>query len=387
MNLTNGQKIISIILIALIVLLLILLYIQSVDVAPTIEKVANEIETVVEKPKTLIEICSSYDVEYLKRDGNDIYVTFGFQLYDEDGSSNEIKIKNLINDLTDYFKANFHLIDEQNNININVFYKKTGDNEYFINNQIDFFETTDGKTYYDINNVDIVPQKNIYVSDPTLQILSVKSLRYSDLVKTLGEPVGTDEDGYLLFDDGNIRVSKYEESNMVRNMIYSEKYLNSFVSKIKDGYSLNAVVQAYGEPTFGSLNEGYVGYRNSDYYMFFYDDEISVYGYGYSSNIEFEKVLKQFRTDLDVKKLSLNVTSMWGGYYKHELDAENGNLYISYPSRGVEINIKNLNYKGITFYSNYFFTDELLEKIKNGEYTLNADEDFIHIVEQERVGK
>ena len=163
MNLTNGQKIISIILIALIVLLLILLYIQSVDVAPTIEKVANEIETVVEKPKTLIEICSSYDVEYLKRDGNDIYVTFGFQLYDEDGSSNEVKIKNLINDLTDYFKANFHLIDEQNNININVFYKKTGDNEYFINNQIDFFETTDGKTYYDINNVDIVPQKNIYV--------------------------------------------------------------------------------------------------------------------------------------------------------------------------------------------------------------------------------
>lgn len=387
MNLTKGQKIISIILIVLIIILGCLICLNVAEIEEDAADFANEVDLVTEKKESLIEILEEYDVEYLRRDSNRIYVTFNFQLYNEDGSSNEIKLKNLLNDLMDYFNSTFYIIDEKNDIDIKVFYRELGDNEVFINNKADFFDVTDGKTYYDVNNVKNTPVTNVYVVEDALSYITMKSLRYSDLVKRIGEPTGIDEDGYLLFDDGNIRVSKYEDANMIRNIIYSEKYLNAFVSKIEEGYSLEKVIEAYGEPTFGSLNEGYVGYRSSEFYLFFYEDEISVYGYGYTSNIEFEKLFEEYKVDYDIERLSSKLRAMWGGYHKYEMDVENKKLYITYPSRGVEVDINFKDLSGITFYSNYYFSDSLLEKIKNGDYTLKVDEDFIHIVEQERVGK
>lgn len=386
MNLTKGQKIISIILIILIIVLIYLIMLGASDIEESGE-IINEIEIVTEQKESLSEILAKFDVEYLKRDSNNIYVTFNFQLYNEDGSSNEIKLNNLINELMEYFNATFYLIDEKNNINIKVFYNEVGDDTIVINDKKDFFEQTDGKTYYDTSNVSIAPEKNIYVSDSTLQYITANNLRYTDLVKTLGEPIGTDEEGYLLFDEGDLRVSKYESTNMVRNMIYSGKYLNSVVSKIKEDYSLDVVLEAYGEPTFGGLEEGYLGYRSPEYYIFFHEDEVSIYGYGYSSNIELEKLLKEYLADRNLENLSFSIRALWRGYYKHELDVENGKLYLSYPSRGLEINIENNDSNGIIFYNNYYYSDSLLEDIKNGAYTLNADEDFIHIVEQERIGK
>ena len=56
-----------------------------------------------------------------------------------------------------------------------------------------------------------------------------------------------------------------------------------------------------------------------------------------------------------------------------------------YPAKGVEINLGYEDMKGITFYSNYYFTDAIKEKIQNGYFNLNADEDLIHIMEKRRV--
>lgn len=385
MKMNGSQKIISIILICLVIVLITLVYINSLDIVE--DETVNQVETVVKEKETLSEILAKYDVEYIKRDANKIYVTFNFQLYNEDGSSNELKLNNLLNELTNYFKSTYYIIDEKNGIDIKVFYSQNVGAEIFINNKKDFFEETDGKTYYDVNNIKNTLLTNVYVVEDALSYITMKSLRYSDLVDRIGEPIGTDEEGYLLFDDGDIRVSKYENANMVRNMIYSGKYLNSFVSKITEGYSLKKVVEVYGEPAFGSIDEGYVGYRTTEFYLFFYEDEISVYGYGYTSNIQFEKILQEYTLDYDIEKLSSTIRAMWRGYHKYEMDVENKKLYLTYPSRGVEIKIDSMDVTGITFYSNYYYSDGLINKIKNGDYTLKADEDFIHIVELERVEK
>ena len=385
MKMNGSQKIISIILICLVIVLITLVYINSLDIVE--DETVNQVETVVKEKETLSEILAKYDVEYIKRDANKIYVTFNFQLYNEDGSSNELKLNNLLNELTNYFKSTYYIINEKNGIDIKVFYSQNVGAEIFINNKKDFFEETDGKTYYDVNNIKNTLLTNVYVVEDALSYITMKSLRYSDLVDRIGEPIGTDEEGYLLFDDGDIRVSKYENANMVRNMIYSGKYLNSFVSKITEGYSLKKVVEVYGEPAFGSIDEGYVGYRTTEFYLFFYEDEISVYGYGYTSNIQFEKILQEYTLDYDIEKLSSTIRAMWRGYHKYEMDVENKKLYLTYPSRGVEIKIDSMDVTGITFYSNYYYSDGLINKIKNGDYTLKADEDFIHIVELERVEK
>ena len=72
-------------------------------------------------------------------------------------------------------------------------------------------------------------------------------------------------------------------------------------------------------------------------------------------------------------------------YYEAEYDEENQTLYMLYPAKGVEINLGYEDMKGITFYSNYYFTDAIKEKIQNGYFNLNADEDLIHIMEKRRV--
>ena len=279
MKITKSQKIISIILICLIIVLLGLIYLSSIVIEENAENVSVELAS--SQPETLSSILARYDVEYIERNSNKIYVKFNFQLYNEDGSSNEKKLNNLLNELMNFFQSTFYLIDEENDINITVFYSETGNTVVTINNKTNFFEVTDGKTYYDINNVKIVPSKNIYTTNDILSYLKVGSMRYSEIIEQLGEPIGIDENGYYLFDDGNIKVSKYESSNMVRNIVYSEKYLNQFVSKISDNYSIDKVYQEYGNPSFGGLNEGFLGYRNSDFYLFFYNDDISVYGYSY----------------------------------------------------------------------------------------------------------
>ena len=176
MKITKSQKIISIILICLIIVLLGLIYLSSIVIEENAEDVFVELAS--SQPETLSSILARYDVEYIERNSNKIYVKFNFQLYNEDGSSNEKKLNNLLNELMNFFQSTFYLIDEANDINITVFYSETGNTVITINNKTNFFEVTDGKTYYDINNVKIVPSKNIYTTNDILSYLKVGSMRY-----------------------------------------------------------------------------------------------------------------------------------------------------------------------------------------------------------------
>ena len=110
MKMNGSQKIISIILICLVIVLITLVYINSLDIVE--DETVNQVETVVKEKETLSEILAKYDVEYIKRDANKIYVTFNFQLYNEDGSSNELKLNNLLNELTNYFKSTYYIMED-----------------------------------------------------------------------------------------------------------------------------------------------------------------------------------------------------------------------------------------------------------------------------------
>ena len=92
----------------------------------------------------------------------------------------------------------------------------------------------------------------------------------------------------------------------------------------------------------------------------------------------------KYLADGDLAKFEKVTRVVWEGYHEYEYDAENESLLLTYPSKGVEINIKGNDPSGIIFYSNYYFTDELKETIKNGDFTLNKDEDLIQKTEMKR---
>ena len=229
--------------------------------------------------------------------------------------------------------------------------------------------------------------------------MQLYALDYSKFIKRYGQPTEQDEYGYYLFDEGNIRVALYNNNQKIRNIVYSEKYLNNFVSKIKEGYSLNKVQEAYGDAELGGQVQGYLGYRNNNFYIFFYEDEISVYPYGYIENYKFEDYLEELDATGDLDRFQKVVRVHWDNYYEYEyviekevttnhrgeeVEKEIGSLRLTYPTRGVEIVIRGNDVSKVTFYNNYCFTDEIKEYIRNGKYQLNYEEDFIDKIEKER---
>lgn len=384
MKLSKIQIIVGVVLIILITLLFSLMtktqrkIEESKIVALSQVKKENEV--------TLESILKKHNVQFISVEGIKIYVRFDRKLYNEDGTSNENFFKVLVQELVDYKQSTFYLIDEKNNIEIKVFFNES-DKSYTtnINNKPDFYEDTDGEIYSAIDHVKIARNSNIYTVEESVDMIAANTLKFDKFVKYLGEPEGPNEDGYYLFDDGNIAVIKYPGEDRIRNMVYSAKYVNRFVSEIDKDYSLNKVAEIYGTAPFGSVEEGYLGYRNNDYYIFFYDNEISLHGYDYTAQLKFEKALEEYIIDKDLYKLYRAVKILWPRYYEAEYNEENQTLYMLYPAKGVEINLGYEDMKGITFYSNYYFTDAIKEKIQNGYFNLNADEDLIHIMEKRRV--
>ena len=382
------QKLIIIVLIVLIVMLLgIVLY--KMFLVKEVEQETVEIVQTKQEEDTLGSILKKYDVIFKERNGTTIYVAFPKDLYNENGTSNKVYFYEMLNEVANYMKQTYYLIDEDREITIRVFYTEHDDGrkptvDIRINEQKEFFDKTDGKTYSDLQTVDIVEMKTINIDEGTVASLELYSMNYGKFKESYGEPEQTDEDGYEYYENGTIKIKQYDANNYVRNMIYSKEHVNSFLGKIEEGYSLEKVIEAYGEPGFGSVADGYVGYRNDAFYFFCYEDEISVYPYAYSRNGQFETCLKQYLADGDLDTFQIEMRTIWDTYYKFEYDEEAKNLYLLYPSRGVEIDIKGNDSSGITFYNNFYFTDTIKKFVREGQVTLNADEDLILRTELER---
>ena len=385
-KLSQCQKVIILVLtISIMILCSLLIYMSSIiEENSTEDEEVALVNTASENKDTLTKILDKYKVELLERSGTKIYVKFSRNLFNEDGTDNKEYFYKLINELSDHLKATYYLIDEENEINIKVFYLENENPIVRINNQENFFESSSAETYYGIDNVEIVGSKNIIFTNYYLQSLSIAGMKYSSITDKLGEPELVDEFGYEVYEGGNIKIAKYPNDNKVRNIVLSGEYLNDVVSRVKEGYSLNTVFGQYGDPAFGSVDEGYLGYRNEEFYVFFYNDEVSIYGYSYISDYKFEKYLNEYLADGDLAKFEKVTRVVWEGYHEYEYDAENESLLLTYPSKGVEINIKGNDPSGIIFYSNYYFTDDLKETIKNGDFTLNKDEDLIQKTEMKR---
>ena len=71
-------------------------------------------------------------------------------------------------------------------------------------------------------------------------------------------------------------------------------------------------------------------------------------------------------------------------YDYFEYDSESDSAEILYSTRGIHIKIENNNPKGITFYSNYYFTDYTKSLVKKGVVSFEPDRDLVEKTELER---
>lgn len=371
-------------------LICIFMYLQKeLESGKKLEEIAiapEKNEVIDMKPLTKEDILNKYQTQYISRNLNEIFVSFGKDLYSENGDSNKIYFESMINDLIPFFKPNaFYLIDEEKRINIQIEFDEKSEEYVIIINNIntidEFYSKTDGDSYAAVDNSKIVDGKNMITDNIFLTTLQITGY-FSTIKSYLGEGIEL-ENGYTSYLDGLVKL-RTVPTGAVRNIIFSDDYNGKITTKIQAGMSLSEINELEPEYDFGGINHGYLGYRQAYYYLFFYENEISAYTYSYKENTQFEKSLKEYIETKNLDNFANELAKKWKSYDYMNYDKENGNLYMLYSARGVEIDIKNNNPAGIKLYTNYYLTDLTKSYVKNGIINFNESTDLIHKVELER---
>ena len=332
------------------------------------------------------EILESYGCTYISEQEEPttvIYLVFGKSLFNSDGSNNRNYYESLINALAKkLIKKNFYLYDEKNSIQINVSCDFENDNiSYKINNISNYFGTTNGDLYQEIENTEIAQYQYIPISYNVLYNI-VQNNMY--LIDELGEPEG-EVGKYKLYQNGTIMSRNF--SGKVRNMIFLEGYDGNVFTGVEVGTPLSEIKKLYPNNAFGSIEEGYLGYRTAELYVFFYENQISVYGYSYYEQKNFEDILEEYLNTNDLNRFTERVTKLWTNYDEFEYDSGNKSLYLTYPSIGVIINIQNNNSKGITICNNYYLSDKIKNFIIENKISLDSSIDALYMSERNRINK
>ena len=338
-----------------------------------------------EKLESIEDVIKKYDSKYIENDNNNIYVEFSKDLYDEDGTSNKDFFDSLTKELIKFYPyTDFYIIDNQKKIKIFAAYDKEREKHIITINGIEnYYDKTTGKNYTEINNIkDTKVTKTLKTENKILATLENKGMKLTAIGDSLGEGKEI-EDGYISYLDGEVKLKKIRK-NVILNLIYSRKYAEKLFGNIDNNDSLEEIHEQNPDNCFGSVEEGYLGYRTSKSYFFIYDDEISIYPYSYVENKNFDDTLTEYIEDRDFEKF-INLTTgqmPLYDYCKYNFDEKSAE--IMYSIYGFEININKNNPKGIIFYNNYYFTEKSKRCVKDNVVTFFNDVNSIEKVELNR---
>ena len=336
-------------------------------------------------PKTIQEIIEAHGSIYIREEIRKIYVEFSKDLYGDNGENNKGYFENIINDLIgleELSQRTFSLIDEEKCINIQVKYD-TKEKKHIIiyNNMENFYETINPGNYTKVDKVKIIEKVELSPAASELYNLVNGGMFFKAINNTVGEGIDLGN-GFTSYKDDSILIKM---SNFrVKTIIFTEKYETDIFHGIRVGEDLETLKNKYKGLSSTSDKYGYVMYRTKDVYVFFYEDQIVIYGYSYFYNEMFEDYLEEYIDTKDLKTFIERVIKKWNNYEICEYDFDTQSAHITYPSRGVEINITNNDPLGITLYKNYYFTSRTKALIKAEKISLNDTEDYIEITERKR---
>lgn len=352
-----------------------------------LKKEQGEVSTTIEKiidVETIEDIFEKYDTKLIERIENDFFVVFSKDLFENNGSSNFSYFSKLVNELTEFVeKKDFKLIDEEKGIEIFAkFNIEKGEYDLIINEIEEFYSVVNGESYVKVDNSEIESPSLLGVNNYFLTKLELYDYAFSSIKSDLGEGIDLGNGYYSYFDDA-IKV-RTVPTGSVKNIIFTKKFEGTITLNTYVGMSLSEIEEKEPNYAYGSVNKGYLGYRNDEYYLFFYDDEVSVYTYSYKKNTTFENFLKEYLETGDLEAFANNLMKKWKAYDYFEYDAETKKLHILYSTRGVEIDIENNDSTGITLYDNYYFTDLTKSYVKSGKISFESDVDLVEQIEIQR---
>lgn len=394
------KSILSILIIILVLLLIVILSIlkiletsnDSIDNVPNNENIlinanriisANEIVNNTEL-KTVEEIVEEYGSKYIhrKEDGYvEIYISSKYDLFDEDGVSKKQYFYDMIDEIIKIEQDSFYLRDESKEIDIYIKYDHIdGSYKIIINGDENYYDNIDGDIYTKVSSVNVTKNSDFALNNEFLVKIVRNYTYYSGTELSSSDRIDL-ENGYYSYADGSI-IARLQQGKAL-NILFKENYQEPIGMGVYVNTPLEEIVEKYSNLGFGSVEDGYVGYKTNNAYIFFYEDEVSVYGQQYKENPYIDQYILDYCTTGDLDKLYNDFINGFTNYFEKEYNPETQSLRLTFPTRGIEIDIKENDSKGIKIYNNYCITDKIKQLILDKKITL-IDKDFIHITEQAR---
>ena len=395
------KKIKRILIISAILLVVILvvrgMIIDNIERANQEEKVYTSISDF----KSIKEIAEYMGCTYIKEKEStgekydvDIYLKFKYELYTDEASNEEYYYRMIALMLGYLNYQSIRIIDQESDIVIAVqANSQTQEIEsLLINGQTNYFATQETlKSIEDYQTFDAVELE--------VQAVELEKLIQSNWT-TKEVEFGTKESEFgeyeIYFDEG-IEVKTINKK--VFNIIFTEKYQKEVVNGITVNTSFEEIEKTLGTPTFDHKNYiehkekdiGYIGYKGKNFYIFFSENEISIYRIEQANtSTGLADAIKSFNTDGELRTFISRITDMWPDYDYYVYNEDS--VRLEYTLRGIQIIFAPTS-AGIYIYNNYsgYIADGVTIEsiIKNTELlphnvNLHIDEDLVDKYEENR---
>ena len=347
----------------------------------------NEPITSVNDFESVKELVEYNECEYIRMANSteegyekDIYIEFSKDPIESDGNVNKVLYDNLTSQIAGkLLGTNFRIIDESRNIVIRIQFEGNTVNLYTINNDSQYFEHL--KTQYQVGTYEEDSQTPIAIQSNELNAIVNNNWSVNNL--NLGSIDSIVNNYDIYFDEGYKIRNLYSN---VFNIIFIKNYTNEVFPGITTGMTNEQIQSVLGNPTYTGNASGVIGYKNEEFYAFFYDGEISIYrnDQTYSTD-EFLEILNEYNDSGDYNKFVEQVTNLWRDYDSYTKTQDR--VILQYTLKGIRIDFNSISNNGVTVYKNC--KGELAEQIKGGSVPANVytnfDTDLVFQYEDNRV--
>ncbi len=276
----------------------------------------------------------------------DINVNLKMDLYDNE-KSNEEFYNSVINAVAKFLNyTSFRMIDDAKTekIEIRVIGDGTKIQKILINGVEDYF-------IYRNSQISLSQYKEIKMTEIAIQAKELVNCIQNNW--TTDTNFGTREtifqNYYIYFDEG---IETRKISGKIYNIIFTKNYVKPVVNGFTVGEKHDIIIRELGTPTFQNEDKTIIGYKSKDIYVFFGENEISIYRNTKETGFDefFALTDKFLKDEYTLLEYMNELTYLWPDYDEYTYDSET--VFLSYPNKGIDIKMNYDNTNGIVIYNN-----------------------------------